>query len=184
MIRQLNTSIAISTLTSGQCRLAPLIQVIQDCSPLYHFTVKLLFKLHSCKGSAEGNTFKYCFTVLMLMYGLGSCHGFQVSLLTPYKDTVNVSMTSSTGTQGTRPQAGGEHNLIVLHSSLNECKCGQPPRFVAFLLFDYWRGRVIRSSFCSLSLTLHVFIVGLLLFCPTASRPSSIKLETCCTSRD
>uniref|UniRef100_A0A665X5W0 Huntingtin-interacting protein 1-related protein n=1 Tax=Echeneis naucrates TaxID=173247 RepID=A0A665X5W0_ECHNA len=42
VIRQLNTSIAISTLTSGQCRLAPLIQVIQDCSHLYHFTVKLL----------------------------------------------------------------------------------------------------------------------------------------------
>eukprot|EP00064_Thunnus_orientalis_P018193 superscaffoldBa00004104_g18286 len=48
MIRQLNTSIAISTLTSGQCRLAPLIQVIQDSSHLYHFTVKLLFKLHAC----------------------------------------------------------------------------------------------------------------------------------------
>uniref|UniRef100_A0AAQ5ZFU7 I/LWEQ domain-containing protein n=1 Tax=Amphiprion ocellaris TaxID=80972 RepID=A0AAQ5ZFU7_AMPOC len=48
VIRQLNTSIAISTLTSGQCRLAPLIQVIQDCSHLYHFTVKLLFKLHAC----------------------------------------------------------------------------------------------------------------------------------------
>ncbi|KAG5840217.1 hypothetical protein ANANG_G00186490 [Anguilla anguilla] len=38
VIRQLNTSIAISTTTSGQCRLAPLIQVIQDCSQLYHFT--------------------------------------------------------------------------------------------------------------------------------------------------
>uniref|UniRef100_A0A8C5A1U7 Huntingtin interacting protein 1 related n=1 Tax=Gadus morhua TaxID=8049 RepID=A0A8C5A1U7_GADMO len=48
VLRQLNTSIAISTLTAGQCRLSPLIQVIQDCSHLYHFTVKLLFKLHSC----------------------------------------------------------------------------------------------------------------------------------------
>uniref|UniRef100_A0A8C9SV62 Huntingtin-interacting protein 1-related protein n=1 Tax=Scleropages formosus TaxID=113540 RepID=A0A8C9SV62_SCLFO len=48
VLRQLNTSIAISTTTSGQCRLAPLIQVIQDCSHLYHFTVKLLFKLHAC----------------------------------------------------------------------------------------------------------------------------------------
>lgn len=48
VIRQLNTSIAISTLTSGQCRLSPLTQVIQDCSHLYHFTVKLLFKLHAC----------------------------------------------------------------------------------------------------------------------------------------
>ena len=49
VIRQLNTSIAISTLTSGQCRLSPLIQVIQDCSHLYPFTVKLLFKLHACE---------------------------------------------------------------------------------------------------------------------------------------
>ncbi|XP_072289854.1 huntingtin interacting protein 1 related b [Eucyclogobius newberryi] len=48
VIRQLNTSIAISSLTSGQCRLSPLIQVILDCSQLYHFTVKLLFKLHAC----------------------------------------------------------------------------------------------------------------------------------------
>lgn len=38
-------------MSSGQCRLAPLIQVIQDCSPLYHYTVKLLFKLHSCECS-------------------------------------------------------------------------------------------------------------------------------------
>uniref|UniRef100_A0AAR2KH18 I/LWEQ domain-containing protein n=1 Tax=Pygocentrus nattereri TaxID=42514 RepID=A0AAR2KH18_PYGNA len=44
----LNTSIAISTLTAGQCKLAPLIQVIQDCSHLYHYSVKLLFKLHAC----------------------------------------------------------------------------------------------------------------------------------------
>uniref|UniRef100_A0A8D0CZG6 Huntingtin interacting protein 1 related b n=1 Tax=Sander lucioperca TaxID=283035 RepID=A0A8D0CZG6_SANLU len=36
------------TVCSCQCRLAPLIQVIQDCSHLYHFTVKLLFKLHAC----------------------------------------------------------------------------------------------------------------------------------------
>lgn len=49
VLRQLNTSIAISTMTSGQCRLAPLIQVIQDCSHLYHYSVKLLFKLHACE---------------------------------------------------------------------------------------------------------------------------------------
>uniref|UniRef100_A0A2K6E0P2 Huntingtin interacting protein 1 related n=1 Tax=Macaca nemestrina TaxID=9545 RepID=A0A2K6E0P2_MACNE len=46
--RQLNTAIAVSQMSTGQCRLAPLIQVIQDCSHLYHYTVKLLFKLHSC----------------------------------------------------------------------------------------------------------------------------------------
>ncbi|KAM9392582.1 huntingtin interacting protein 1 related b [Pholidichthys leucotaenia] len=48
VLRQLSSSIAITSLTSGQCRLAPLIQVIQDCSNLYHFNVKLLFKLHAC----------------------------------------------------------------------------------------------------------------------------------------
>ncbi|XP_017307665.1 huntingtin interacting protein 1 related b isoform X1 [Ictalurus punctatus] len=48
VLRHLNTSIAISTLPAGQCKLAPLIQVIQDCSHLYHYTVKLLFKLHAC----------------------------------------------------------------------------------------------------------------------------------------
>ncbi|KAM5237573.1 huntingtin-interacting protein 1-related protein [Ctenodactylus gundi] len=48
VFRQLNTAIAVSQMSSGQCRLAPLIQVIQDSSHLYHYTVKLLFKLHSC----------------------------------------------------------------------------------------------------------------------------------------
>ncbi|XP_040475921.1 huntingtin-interacting protein 1-related protein [Ursus americanus] len=48
VFRQLNTAIAVSQMSSGQCRLAPLIQVIQDCSHLYHYTVKLLFKLHAC----------------------------------------------------------------------------------------------------------------------------------------
>ncbi|KAL8180148.1 UNVERIFIED_CONTAM: Huntingtin-interacting protein 1 protein [Gekko kuhli] len=35
-------------MSAVQCRLAPLIQVIQDCSHLYHYAVKLMFKLHSC----------------------------------------------------------------------------------------------------------------------------------------
>ncbi|KAM9750516.1 huntingtin-interacting protein 1-related protein isoform 2-T2 [Dama dama] len=48
VFRQLNTAIAVSQMSSGQCRLAPLIQVIQDCSHLYHYVVKLMFKLHSC----------------------------------------------------------------------------------------------------------------------------------------
>nr|XP_061804496.1 huntingtin-interacting protein 1-related protein-like [Nerophis lumbriciformis] len=47
VLRQLNSSMAITSLTSGQCRLSPLVQVIQDCSQLYHFMVKLLFKLHA-----------------------------------------------------------------------------------------------------------------------------------------
>ncbi|XP_055511643.1 huntingtin interacting protein 1 related b [Leucoraja erinacea] len=48
VFRSLDTSYAVSQTPSGQCRLAPLIQVIQDCSHLYHYTVKLMFKLHSC----------------------------------------------------------------------------------------------------------------------------------------
>lgn len=48
VIRQLNSAIAVSQMSAGQCKLAPLIQVIQDCSHLYHYTVKLMFKLHSC----------------------------------------------------------------------------------------------------------------------------------------
>ncbi|NWI66810.1 HIP1R protein, partial [Todus mexicanus] len=48
VFRQLNTSMAVSQISAVQCRLAPLIQVIQDCSHLYHYSVKLMFKLHSC----------------------------------------------------------------------------------------------------------------------------------------
>uniref|UniRef100_A0A670JMC4 Huntingtin-interacting protein 1-related protein n=1 Tax=Podarcis muralis TaxID=64176 RepID=A0A670JMC4_PODMU len=44
----LDMSRSVSVTASGQCRLAPLIQVILDCSHLYDYTVKLLFKLHSC----------------------------------------------------------------------------------------------------------------------------------------
>lgn len=49
VFRQLNTSMAVSQMSAVQCRLAPLIQVIQDCSHLYHYSVKLMFKLHSCE---------------------------------------------------------------------------------------------------------------------------------------
>nr|XP_005986931.1 PREDICTED: huntingtin-interacting protein 1 [Latimeria chalumnae] len=44
----LDMSRSVSVTSAGQCRLAPLIQVILDCSHLYDYTVKLLFKLHSC----------------------------------------------------------------------------------------------------------------------------------------
>lgn len=40
---------AVSQMSAVQCRLAPLIQVIQDCSHLYHYAVKLMFKLHACE---------------------------------------------------------------------------------------------------------------------------------------
>uniref|UniRef100_A0A671NNQ1 Huntingtin-interacting protein 1-related protein-like n=1 Tax=Sinocyclocheilus anshuiensis TaxID=1608454 RepID=A0A671NNQ1_9TELE len=43
----MESSSTSSTTPVGQCRLAPLVLIIQDCSPLYHFLVKLLFKLHS-----------------------------------------------------------------------------------------------------------------------------------------
>lgn len=45
---------SVSVTTAGQCRLAPLIQVILDCSHLYDYTVKLLFKLHSCEYTRLG----------------------------------------------------------------------------------------------------------------------------------
>ncbi|XP_073686325.1 huntingtin-interacting protein 1-related protein-like [Garra rufa] len=47
VFRQMESSSTSSTTPVGQCRLAPLVLVIQDCGPLYHFLVKLLFKLHS-----------------------------------------------------------------------------------------------------------------------------------------
>lgn len=102
VIRQLNTSIAVSSLTSGQCRLAPLIQVIQDCSQLYHFNVKLLFKLHACKADCWSQKcleewwkcHKRDCTCFTWWNYLGP---FQVSLLTLYKDTVTVSMSSFAG---------------------------------------------------------------------------------------
>lgn len=48
----LDMSRSVSVTAAGQCRLAPLIQVILDCSHLYDYTVKLLFKLHSCESRA------------------------------------------------------------------------------------------------------------------------------------
>lgn len=105
VIRQLNSSIAITSLTSGQCRLAPLIQVIQDSSHLYHFTVKLLFKLHACKiykilkRSKLIQVFSEVITGCFML--------FQVSLLTLYKDTVNVSMNSSVGSSSSLALCNG-----------------------------------------------------------------------------
>uniref|UniRef100_A0A8C9HIM9 Huntingtin-interacting protein 1-related protein n=1 Tax=Piliocolobus tephrosceles TaxID=591936 RepID=A0A8C9HIM9_9PRIM len=49
VFNSLDMSRSVSVTAAGQCRLAPLIQVILDCSHLYDYTVKLLFKLHSLK---------------------------------------------------------------------------------------------------------------------------------------
>ncbi|KAJ3604835.1 hypothetical protein NHX12_026887 [Muraenolepis orangiensis] len=46
VLRQVDSIGAKTTTPSGQCRLAPLIPLILDCSFLYHFSVILLFKLH------------------------------------------------------------------------------------------------------------------------------------------
>ncbi|XP_062446005.1 huntingtin-interacting protein 1-related protein isoform X1 [Rhea pennata] len=48
VFRQLSAAVAVSQMSAVQCRLAPLIQVVQDCSHLYHYAVKLMFKLHAC----------------------------------------------------------------------------------------------------------------------------------------
>ncbi|KAI3362058.1 hypothetical protein L3Q82_012399, partial [Scortum barcoo] len=47
VLRQLDANGAKSTTPAGQCRLTPLIPLILDCSFLYHFSVLLMFKLHS-----------------------------------------------------------------------------------------------------------------------------------------
>ncbi|KAF3701694.1 Huntingtin-interacting protein 1-related protein [Channa argus] len=47
VLRQLDANGAKSTTPAGQCRLTPLIPLLLDCSFLYHFTVRLMFKLHS-----------------------------------------------------------------------------------------------------------------------------------------
>ncbi|CAL9682359.1 unnamed protein product [Knipowitschia caucasica] len=47
VLRQFDANGAKSTTASGQCRLTPLIPLILDCSFLYHFSVLLMFKLHS-----------------------------------------------------------------------------------------------------------------------------------------
>ncbi|XP_043952616.1 huntingtin-interacting protein 1-related protein-like isoform X1 [Gambusia affinis] len=47
VLRQMDANGAKSTTPAGQCRLTPLVPLILDCSYLYHFSVRLLFKLHS-----------------------------------------------------------------------------------------------------------------------------------------
>uniref|UniRef100_A0A3Q3LV53 Huntingtin-interacting protein 1-related protein-like n=1 Tax=Mastacembelus armatus TaxID=205130 RepID=A0A3Q3LV53_9TELE len=47
VLRQLDANGTKSTSPAGQCRLMPLIPLIVDCSFLYHFSVRLMFKLHS-----------------------------------------------------------------------------------------------------------------------------------------
>lgn len=48
IFRTLDFSKAISMTGPGQCRLAPCIPIILDSSQMYDYSVKLLFKLHSC----------------------------------------------------------------------------------------------------------------------------------------
>ncbi|XP_022109493.1 huntingtin-interacting protein 1-like isoform X2 [Acanthaster planci] len=43
-----NLARSLSVAPNGQCRLAPLIQVILDSGLLYDYSVRLLFKLHAC----------------------------------------------------------------------------------------------------------------------------------------
>lgn len=53
VFNSLDMSRSVSVTAAGQCRLAPLIQVILDSSHLYDYTVKLLFKLHSCESHTD-----------------------------------------------------------------------------------------------------------------------------------
>ncbi|XP_029024998.1 huntingtin-interacting protein 1-related protein-like [Betta splendens] len=47
VLRQLDANGAKPSSPAGQCRLTPLIPLVPDCSFLYHFSVRLMFKLHS-----------------------------------------------------------------------------------------------------------------------------------------
>uniref|UniRef100_H3D7L3 Huntingtin interacting protein 1 related n=1 Tax=Tetraodon nigroviridis TaxID=99883 RepID=H3D7L3_TETNG len=47
VLRQMDTNGVKSTTPAGHCRLTPLVPLILDCTFLYHFSVLLLFKLHS-----------------------------------------------------------------------------------------------------------------------------------------
>uniref|UniRef100_A0A672L212 Huntingtin interacting protein 1 related n=1 Tax=Sinocyclocheilus grahami TaxID=75366 RepID=A0A672L212_SINGR len=64
-----------STTPVGQCRLAPLVLVIQDCGPLYHFLVKLLFKLHSRESCCLYAAFLFlCIFFIELISAMHLCH--------------------------------------------------------------------------------------------------------------
>uniref|UniRef100_H2YI25 AP180 N-terminal homology (ANTH) domain-containing protein n=1 Tax=Ciona savignyi TaxID=51511 RepID=H2YI25_CIOSA len=68
----LDMSKAVSMTGPGQCRLAPCILIILDSSQLYDYTVKLLFKLHSCLPpdtlSGHRQRFKECHARLKKFY--------------------------------------------------------------------------------------------------------------------
>lgn len=85
----LDMSRSVSVTAAGQCRLAPLIQVILDSSHLYDYTVKLLFKLHSCEWrthlcwsnrtttvSVEITHSEGCSMVLIKIQTLGICFDY------------------------------------------------------------------------------------------------------------
>uniref|UniRef100_A0A8C1WN92 Huntingtin interacting protein 1 related n=1 Tax=Cyprinus carpio TaxID=7962 RepID=A0A8C1WN92_CYPCA len=69
VFRQMECSSTSSTTPVGQCRLAPLVLVIQDCGLLYHFLVKLLFKLHS-RESCCLHAFRSCFWSVFVLHSL------------------------------------------------------------------------------------------------------------------
>uniref|UniRef100_A0A673KSD3 Huntingtin-interacting protein 1-related protein-like n=1 Tax=Sinocyclocheilus rhinocerous TaxID=307959 RepID=A0A673KSD3_9TELE len=71
VFRQMESSSTSSTTPVGQCRLAPLVLVIQDCGPLYHFLVKLLFKLHSRESCClHAALFIYIFWSVFVLHSL------------------------------------------------------------------------------------------------------------------
>lgn len=101
--RQLDANAGKSTTPAGQCRLGPLIPVILDCSWLYHFSVKLLFKLHSCQSHAHTQNPRPVALWISKsdLYSsirhVWSCSVFQVFQLTLFSDTGRDSVICSTG---------------------------------------------------------------------------------------
>jgi hypothetical protein len=69
-----------SMMSSGQCRLAPIIPCIQDSSQLYDYCVKILFKLHASK-----NCLITCLFVILT-------GGVKIQCNVAHKDTNKLKM--------------------------------------------------------------------------------------------
>lgn len=63
------TTFHVNSMTSaGQCRLAPLIPLIQDSNQLYDFLVRIMFKLHSNLPNDVLIGMDHSYTILLFVY--------------------------------------------------------------------------------------------------------------------
>uniref|UniRef100_A0A4W5QMA8 Huntingtin-interacting protein 1-related protein n=1 Tax=Hucho hucho TaxID=62062 RepID=A0A4W5QMA8_9TELE len=99
----LDMSRSVSVTAAGQCRLAPLIQVILDSSHLYDYTVKLLFKLHSC----ESNT--HCFISVFVVSARLKSLFYRSSNLQYFKRLIQIPQLPENPPNFLRASALSEH---------------------------------------------------------------------------